>query len=173
MTGFDITILIIVGVAAIGGFLRGLLQEVLSLAAWAIAGFAVFHLHTPLSEILHNYIGSETGTAVLAFGLLLVVPYIVIKLIAKNIGKASRNSVLGPIDRILGFGFGAVKGGLITVFAFSTLALAYDTVWGYKGRPTWITISKTYPLVDASSRGLVSMIEERRAALKKEAAEAQ
>lgn len=173
MAGFDIIVLTIVGVAAIGGFLRGLVQEVLSLAAWVLAGCAVFYLHSPLTEILRGYINSETGTPLLAFVLLLLIPYAAMKLIAKNIGEASRNSILGPIDRILGFGFGAVKGGLITVFAFSVLALGYDTGWGYKGRPDWITSSKTYLIVDAGSRGLVAVIEERRARLKSEDDETQ
>ncbi len=48
MTGFDIIVLIIVGVAAVGGFLRGLVQEVLSVAAWILVIFAIHYLHTPL-----------------------------------------------------------------------------------------------------------------------------
>ena len=77
--------------------------------------------------------------------------------------------MLGPIDRLLGFGFGAVKGMVITVLAFSVLVLGYDTVWGIGGRPTWITQARTYPFVNASSEALVKMIAERR----KEAAEAE
>jgi len=88
------------------------------------------------------------------------------KVIASNVGEASRGSILGPIDRVLGFGFGAVKGALIVVFAFSVLALGFDTVWGYQGRPAWITTARTYPAVDAFSRQLVSLIAERRALLR-------
>ncbi|MEO0700104.1 MAG: CvpA family protein, partial [Pseudomonadota bacterium] len=46
MTGFDIIVLIIVGIAAVGGFMRGLVQEVLSLAAWVLAAFSIYYLHT-------------------------------------------------------------------------------------------------------------------------------
>ena len=52
MTGFDIIVLFIVSVAAIGGFLRGLVQEVLSLAAWILAAFSIYYLHGPLTEFL-------------------------------------------------------------------------------------------------------------------------
>ena len=41
MAGLDIIIAIIVGVAAIGGFMRGLVQEVLSLASWIMAAIAL------------------------------------------------------------------------------------------------------------------------------------
>lgn len=172
MTGFDIIVLIIVGVAAIGGFLRGLVQEVLSLAAWILAAFAIYYLHTPLTDALREYYNAEPATSILAFALLLLIPYAAMRVIANNAGEASRNSILGPIDRVLGFGFGAVKGSLIVVIAFSVLVLGFDTVWGYKGRPTWIATARTYPAVDAFSREMVQMIAERRARLIKEEEEA-
>ena len=163
MTGFDIIVLIIVAVAAIGGFLRGLVQEVLSLSAWILAGFSVYYLHGDLTDFLMGIYDLDPGAAILAFALLLLIPYAAMKLIANNVGEASRGSILGPIDRVLGFGFGAIKGALIVVFAFSVLVLGFDTVWGYKGRPDWISQARTYPAADAFSRELVQMIAERRA----------
>lgn len=163
MTGFDIIVLLIVGVAAVGGFIRGLVQEVLSLAAWILAAFAVHALHTPLTEFLREIVDTEPATSLLAFALLLLIPYAAMKLIASWAGGAARGSILGPIDRVLGFGFGAVKGALIVVFAFAVLALGYDSVWGYKGRPDWISTARTYPFVNASAEGLVQMIDDRRA----------
>ena len=171
MTLFDIIVLIIVGVAAIGGFMRGLVQEVLSLAAWILAAFAIYYLHTPLTEGLLEYLDTEPTTSILAFALLLLIPYAAMKVIANNVGEASRNSILGPIDRVLGFGFGAIKGALITVIAFSVLVLGYDTVWGYEGRPAWISTARTYPVVDAGSREMVQVIAERRERLRQEADE--
>lgn len=170
MTGFDIAILILVGLGAITGFVRGFVQEVLSLAAWVLSIVAIHNLHTPLMEALLDPIGTETGAAVLAFAVLLLVPFAIVKLLAKRMGEASRNSVLGPIDRLIGFGFGTAKGILIAVMAFSVLVLGYDTIWGAKGRPLWITQARTYPFVDAGSRAMVKLIAERRQeALREEA----
>lgn len=165
MTGFDILVILIVSVAAIGGFLRGLVQEVLSLAAWILAAFSVYYLHDTLTEFLRDYYDADPATAILSFALLLLIPYAAMKVIAGNVGEASRGSILGPIDRVLGFGFGAVKGALVVVFAFSVLVLGFDTVWGYKGRPDWIAQARTYPAADAFSRQLVKMLAERRALL--------
>jgi membrane protein required for colicin V production len=97
-----------------------------------------------------------------AFALLLLIPYAAMKVIANNVGKASRHSVLGPIDRVLGFGFGALKGAVIAVIGFTLLVLGYDTVWGYAGRPDWIANARSYEFVDASSRSLATMVAERR-----------
>lgn len=165
MTGFDLIVLLIVGVSAIGGFLRGFVQEVLSIAAWVLAIFAIHYLHTDLTAAILSYMGSPVTAAILAFALLLLIPYAAMKLIARVAGRTSRNSVLGPIDRVLGFGFGALKGVIIVVVAFSLLVLGYDTVWGSKGRPVWIAEARTYQFVDAGSRAMVQIIAERRAQL--------
>lgn len=164
MTGFDIAVLLIVGLGAVTGFLRGFVHEILALAAWIAAVFAIRLLHTPLDAWLAPHIGTSSGAAVLAFALLLIVPYAVMKMIAKWAGQKSRSSVLGPIDRVLGFGFGGVKGVIIVVLGFSVLVLGYDTVWGIGGRPTWITQARTYPFIDAASKSLVELIGERRRA---------
>lgn len=162
MTGFDIIVLVIVGVAAVGGFLRGFVQEILSLLSWILAVFAIRFLHTDLYTAIEPYIGTESGAAVLAFVLLLLIPYAAMKLIAGRLGEASRTSLLGPIDRVLGFGFGAIKGAIIVVLAFSVLVLGYDTIWGVQGRPNWISTARTYPIVNAASDELVELIDSRR-----------
>lgn len=169
MTGFDISVLLIVGIAAIGGFMRGFVQEVLSLAAWAAAIVAIHFLHTDLTAILLEYMESPSGAAVLAFSLLLLVPYAAIKALAAWLGRKSRASVLGPMDRVLGFGFGTLKGVIVVVMAFSLLVLGYDTIWGPSGRPVWIVEARSYQFVDAASKAMVHLIEERRRALQEEA----
>ncbi|MCJ2177720.1 CvpA family protein [Novosphingobium album (ex Hu et al. 2023)] len=162
MTGFDIAVLLFVGLGAITGFIRGFVQEILALGAWVFAIFAIRMLHTPVTYWLIPRIGTESGAGVLAFALLLLVPFAAVKVIARWAGKASRASALGPIDRVLGFGFGAVKGVVIVVLGFSVLVLGYDTVWDHGGRPDWITQSRTYPFINASSEALVQLIAQRR-----------
>ena len=165
MVGFDIIVLVIVGLCAVGGFLRGFVQEVLSLGAWAVAILAIHFLHPDLTAAIYAFIGSPNTAAILAFALLLLVPLAVIRFGAQWLGRKSRASVLGPLDRVLGFGFGALKGVVVTVVAFSLLVLGYDMVWGENGRPEWIVEARSYQFVDASSKALVEIIAERRALL--------
>ena len=168
MTGFDFIVLGIVAIAAVGGFLRGFVQEVFSLAAWIFAGFAIRYIHTPLTLALAKYLGMGVPTAILAFALLLLIPYAAMKVIANNLGQSARSSPLGPIDRVLGFGFGGIKGVVVVIIAFSLLVLGYDSVWGMGGRPTWITTARSYDLVDGGSRSLVEMIAQRREQVRSE-----
>lgn len=162
MTGFDIVVMIIVAAGAITGFLRGFLQEVLALSAWFFALFAIHYLHGPLFEFIKPDIDNSSAASVLAFAVLLLVPYATIKLLANKIGESSRASLLGPIDRVLGFGFGMIKGFIIVVLGFSVTVLGFDLAWGPGGRPNWIAQARTYPFVNAGSEKLVALIAERR-----------
>lgn len=168
MTLLDYVLIFVVGLAAYAGFQRGLLQELLSLGAWFLAIAAIMTLHTPMTEYLVPYTGPGITTAVLAFAILLLIPYAAMKIIANNVGKASKGSVLGPIDKALGFGFGAVKGLVIVAIGFSLIVLAYDTIWGERGRPDWISRAASYDFLDASSRSMVDMVAERRARVRGE-----
>ena len=161
MTGFDIIVILIVAVAAIGGYMRGFLQEVLSFGAWMLAAFAIRYLHVPLTLQLQDFLDRGIYVSVLSFALLLLIPYAAMKVIASNVGKASRNSVLGPIDRVLGVGFGALKGFVVAVIGFSVLVLGYDSVWDYQGRPDWITNARSYDLIDAGSRSISEVLAQR------------
>ncbi|MFN4241489.1 MAG: CvpA family protein [Erythrobacter cryptus] len=169
MAGLDIIILIIVGVAAVGGFARGLVQEVLSLASWVMAALALHFLHPYLTEALRHVYRAEPAVSLLAFVLLLLIPYAAMKVITGTASGASDGALLGPIDRVLGFGFGAVKGALIAVFAFALLAIGFDESWGYRGRPQWITGARTYAAADAFSRQLIPAIAVQRERLRREA----
>lgn len=164
MTGFDIAILLLVGAGAATGFMRGFVQEIIALAAWFVGLFAIHFLHTPIYEFLKPHVGTSSGSSVLAFAILLLVPYAAVNAISRWAGEHSRTSVLGPIDRVIGFGFGGIKGVIIAVMAFSILVLGFDLAWGAGGRPSWITQARTYPLVNTASEKLVSLIAERRKA---------
>ena len=163
MTALDIFVILVVGGAALVGFVRGFAHEVLALLAW-IAGIAALKLfHTPLQEQLVDVIGTERGAAVAAFALLFLPAYIAFKLFARAVGGKTRKSILGPVDRVLGGGFGMVKGLIGATLVFLLANFGTDIVYGSRApRPEWMTASRSYQLLDASGRALVGWIERRR-----------
>lgn len=163
MSSLDIFVLLLMGGGAVFGFLRGFVQEAFSLIAWVLVIAAVRLLHTPLTDRLIAPIGTEGGASVLAFASLVIVTYALGRWLARSLGKKSRKSVLGPIDRVLGFGFGMVKGLIGATLAYLLVILVYDTVMGASAeRPQWLRDSRTYPLLNASGSALVQFMDERR-----------
>ena len=161
MTAFDIVVLILLGGAAIGGFARGFVQEVLSLIAWVLMIVAIRFLRAPVSTILAEPVGSDAGAGTLAFFAIVIVTYALGRWIAKSVGARSRKSMLGPVDRVLGFGFGAIKGLIAASLAFLLIVMVYGTIAGGDQRPDWLTESRTYPLVNASGEALSEFVAER------------
>ena len=60
------------------------------------------------------------------------------KLFARAVGGKTRRSVLGPVDRVLGGGFGMLKGLLGATLFFLLANLATDMVYGPRGRPAGV-----------------------------------
>jgi len=162
MTALDIFVILVVGGAALVGFVRGFAHEVLALVAWVVAIVALKLFHAPLAERLAGSVGTAAGAAVLAFALLFLPTYVAVKLFAKAVGGRTRRSVLGPVDRVLGGGFGMVKGLLGATLIFLLANLATDMVYGGDAeRPEWMTGSRTFPLLNASGRAVVDWVEQR------------
>ena len=165
MTALDVFVfLLLIGGAAVG-FVRGFVHELLSLFAW-IVGIAMLKLfHGQLwTGLINSFHTSSPAAAVLAFAILFVPSFVLVKLLARQIGgRTRRHSVMGPFDRVLGGGFGALKGLLGATLFFLLANLATDMVYGPQAdRPQWMTRSRTYPLLNASGRAIVDWVEARR-----------
>jgi membrane protein required for colicin V production len=154
-------VLLLVGGGLVFGFMRGFAFEVLSLFAWVAAIVALKLFHTPVTEALRGSIG--TGAAVLAFALVFGITFILGKLLARRIGGATKRSVIGPVDRVLGSGFGALKGLIGATLLYLGATLVYDTIYGRTAqRPQWLAQSRSYPLLHASGDFMVDYVERRR-----------
>ena len=163
MSALDIFVILALGGGALVGFVRGFVHELLSLFAWVAAVAMLKLFHTQLHEGLTPVVGTSSGAAVLAFVLLFLPTFIFVKLLARRLGKRSRSSLLGPVDRVLGSGFGLLKGLLAATLFFLLANLATDMIYGPEAeRPEWMTASRTYPLLNASGRGIVDWVEARR-----------
>ena len=163
MSALDVFVIVLLGGGALIGLVRGLVHEVLSLLAWVVAIVMLRLFHTPIAVSLTEPVGSATGAAVLAFIILFLPSFLFMKLLARSLGKKSRKSVLGPFDRVLGGGFGMLKGLLAATLFFLLANLATDLIYGPEAqRPDWMRNSRTYPLLNASGRAVVDWVETRR-----------
>jgi membrane protein required for colicin V production len=165
MTALDVFVfLLLIGGAAIG-FVRGFVHEVISLFAWVVAIAMLKLFHTQLwTGMTGTVVDNSAAAAVLAFAILFIPSFLLVKLLARAIGGRTRRSpVLGPVDRVLGGGFGALKGLLGVTLFFLLANLATDMVYGPQAdRPEWMTRSRTYPLLNASGRAIIDWVEARR-----------
>ena len=162
-TALDIIVLLAIGASAVMGLVRGFVTEALALLAFVLIVVALKFLHSPLAEMLAGPVGTVQGAAVLSFAIIAGVTYFGGRLIANIVGARARDSFLGPVDRALGFGFGALKGLVLVSLGFLLVVLVVDTVRGGPSkRPDWMTTSTTYPLLNWTSAGIADFVDRRR-----------
>ena len=172
LTALDIVVIVLVGAGLFFGVMRGLVAEVLSLFAWFLAILALSYLHGPVRDALTGVVGTVSGAAILAFVLVFGLVFIGGKLASRAVGKRVRSSVVGPVDRILGGGFGALKGLIGATILYLGVNLVYDTIWGRAAeRPEWMSQARSYPLLQSSGDTIVDLVEARRGPAADEAGE--
>lgn len=163
MTALDIVALVLLGGGAALGAMKGFVHEALSLFAWMLAVLAVKFLHAPVTDALASPVGTSSGAAALAVVILFGLTFLAGRLLANMLGKRTRQSVLGPVDRVLGLGFGFAKGLILASLLFLLAALVIDTVrGGPANRPAWLREARTYPLLNATSRAMTDYVNRRR-----------
>ncbi len=161
MTALDIVVFLLIGWLAFKGFRAGFTTEMLSLGAWVLVIAALKMLHGPVTTALTGIVGTKAGAAVLAFSIIFGLAMFGGKMIARKVGEQSKDSALGIFDRILGAGFGGLKGLIGASIIFLFISLIYNTVYGRSApRPPWMTQSTSYPMLSASAKSLVDLVEE-------------
>jgi membrane protein required for colicin V production len=123
---FDISILVIVLLSGLLGVWRGLMSEVMAIVTWVVAVIATLlfgHSMANAFTVVDLAGAREFLGHVSVFILVMITGTIVQWMLAKGIKKSGLSST----DRVLGFGFGVMRGGIIV----SLLALAL----GFTGIP--------------------------------------
>lgn len=116
-TAVDVGVAVLVLISAILATARGFTREVLSLATWAGAAAIAAYMYFYHSDIAARYFSEPlVATGVTVIGTFLVA-LIVLHLLTMWIGDLVVDSRVGPLDRTLGFVFGAARGILICVVA--------------------------------------------------------
>ncbi len=161
LTSLDVLLILLVGAGAVFGFVRGFVAELLSLFAWILVIVALRYFHAPLAGFLQGPLGS--GAWLLALVILFALVFGLGKLAAHRVGGRVRRSVVGPVDRVLGAGFGALKGLIAVTLHYLALNFVYDMWWGRAAaRPEWMSNSRSWPLLHASGEAIVDLVETRR-----------
>jgi membrane protein required for colicin V production len=118
MTWVDLAVLSVLAVSALVAFLRGLVREVLGLAAWVGAIFAGVWALPRVRPKFQEWLGQSPWIDPIAFGVVFIVSLIVLMLISRWISALVRASPAGGLDRTLGLVFGLARGAALCILAY-------------------------------------------------------
>lgn len=155
LTAFDVAIGVLVLISAILATARGLTREVLSLVTWAgSAALAVWmwQYHPEIAQgFIREKIVADIATIVVTF----IVALIILHLITMRIADFVVDSKIGPLDRTLGFVFGALRGILIAVII---VVFGQWLQWGGPTISQFVDGSRTVPPLVSVGDGLIRML---------------
>lgn len=127
----DIVILAIILISGLLALQRGFFRELVALATW-IAAFIIARFFGPSLEILlADTLDTPSARMALAFAILFIATMVVGALINHLLGELIRATGLTGTDRVLGMGFGIVRGAIIVVVlvALGKHLFAADEWW--------------------------------------------
>lgn len=132
MNWADWTIFAIIAISSLMSLRRGFVREAISLVTWVTA-FVVARLFAgSLSYLLADYIQTPSLRFAAAFAALFVMTLIAGALVGALLSTLVQATGLTSSDRVLGMGFGAVRGGLVVVVIIALLGMTpavQDSWW--------------------------------------------
>jgi membrane protein required for colicin V production len=154
VTLFDLIAVLILGVSALVGFVRGATREMMTVVAFILAVLiSVFALRFSGPVFRHSIHPDWLGNT-LAIVVIFIAAYIVIRLLGAALTRGIHSTqTLGTADRIIGVGFGLVR-GLVLLGVFF---LAFNAATPPERVPRWISGAALYPLAGASARVMTAL----------------
>lgn len=141
--------------SAILAMVRGFSREILSIASWVAAAVAAYLFYKQLAPHLESYVGEGVIANIVAAGIIFIVALIVVTLVTMRIADMIIDSRIGPLDRSLGFVFGAVRGIIVAAVAVWFLGFFIgDREVG------WIDNAKAKPFLSDVANRLINLLPE-------------
>ncbi|MCA0403891.1 MAG: CvpA family protein [Proteobacteria bacterium] len=109
----DLAIIGIIALSILTGLIRGFVKELIALCVWILAIWLAFNYSTSLDPWLQKYIHDKTIRTVASFIIILLAVLISGGIVNAILGFILKRSGLSSTDRVLGMGFGFIRGTFI------------------------------------------------------------
>ncbi|BAI72339.1 colicin V production protein [Azospirillum sp. B510] len=153
----DAVVIAVLLLAALLAFSRGMVAEVVSVAAWAGASVITLYALPHVLPYAQIYIRFEMlAYAVSAVGVF-VVALVVLTLVGRSLSRGVQNSALSALDRTLGFVFGLVKGAVLVSIAYLFFLWLVPKP---EEQPVWLREAKTRPFLAMGAETLYAFVPE-------------
>lgn len=151
----DIILLLILIVSFFIGYSRGFIKESLALSGWILSGWISINYYALLAIHIRKLINHQIIADAISFGALFLSIVILTTIITHIISSNIKNSLLSPLDKLLGIIFSIIRSLLI----ISIISIGLQqTIWEEKSIPEWIKNTYTYSIIDPINKLIIKFI---------------
>ena len=147
----DILYLIITIFTLIGGYRKGFVLSILSMAKWFLAYIITLIIFPIAKPYLKGIIDNEYVLDIVLAVTIFVIVIFLILMINRGVRKAVRFTGLGSLDTMFGFFFGFIKAYIISVCIFSGVHIVYN----HDKWPVNLSKSLIFPYLEKGSNYLL------------------
>lgn len=115
MTWFDYAVLAVIAASLLLGLWRGMVSEILAIAAWVLAFFVAREFALPVSEFYASLLHDKSLQYLAGFATVFLAVLVVVGIARLVVSFLLRAVGLGLIDRLLGAIFGIARGVLVVL----------------------------------------------------------
>lgn len=132
MNWVDITIIVVIIFSALISIIRGFVREALSLISWVLAFFVASRFYSYITDYL-TYFDNDLMRDAIAIALLFLATLLICGVVSYIICQLVQKTGLSGTDRVLGIGFGVLRGILIV----AAILFFIDTFTPLSRSPYW------------------------------------
>lgn len=140
---FDIAMLLMVLIAALVGYARGMTQQILSIGGWLAAIILTIAARDTVTPFGRQYISNPNLADVVSLSIVFVILLLIFVSASNLIGRTIKKSLIGGLDRSLGI----ITGIVIFAGILSCAYIGVSFVVPPQKMPVEVTHSKTFPMV--------------------------
>lgn len=155
-TLLDGVLIFVMLVSAGLAMIRGLTREIFSIGAWIAAAAAAYFLWERVMPFTERYIDDRNLALGVTIAGIFFLTLLVVSIITMRISDFVLDSRAGPLDRTLGFAFGAARGLILVVIA----VLFLNFFIAAERQPDWIAMAKSKPWLDSLGSDLMARLPE-------------
>ncbi|AWJ89873.1 colicin V production protein [Azospirillum baldaniorum] len=153
----DLAVIVVLLLSALLAFTRGMVAEVLSVAAWVGAALITLNALPHVLPIAQTYIHVEMAAYAASAVALFVVSLVVLTILGRVVSRGVQNSGLSALDRSLGFVFGLLKGAILASVAYLFFAWLVPNPAEH---PAWLQSAKTRPMLVSGASMIYEVMPE-------------
>jgi membrane protein required for colicin V production len=152
----DLAVIAVLLISGFFAFMRGFVREVLSVGGWIGAGLATLYLFGPVQPHVRGIIPSALIADIVTGAGIFILSLVLLSILSHFIAERVRDSMIGPVDRSLGFVFGLLRGAVLCAAAF----LLFSWLVAPEDRPMVVAKARSLPLLETAGDMLLRILPE-------------